>query len=214
MNMEKIELLLKMMEQPHDYSDQEWEEILQDEECRQVYDMASESRGALVAQACNERLTDKDIDEEWERLVSAHSSHTISLWRKYAAAVIAGITLSGLAMAAVYMGTSHSSESPAASQPVKQDIQTPQTHLSADTLQIDSVTTNKANTYDNIPLQTILTDMAASYHVQVEYHTDEAKDLRLYFNWSPEESVEEVIDRLNHFGQVSIRLVDNKLIVE
>ena len=35
--MNKTDLLFQMMEQPHAYTDQQWQEILADEECRELY---------------------------------------------------------------------------------------------------------------------------------------------------------------------------------
>ena len=35
--MNKIDLLLQMMEQPHQYTADQWQEILADDECRELY---------------------------------------------------------------------------------------------------------------------------------------------------------------------------------
>ena len=35
--MNKTDLLFQMMEHPHAYTDQQWQEILMDEECRELY---------------------------------------------------------------------------------------------------------------------------------------------------------------------------------
>lgn len=47
--MEKTELLLQMMEHPHEYTHEQWEELLEDEECRQLYSLLSKTKSAASA---------------------------------------------------------------------------------------------------------------------------------------------------------------------
>lgn len=42
--MNKTDLLLQMMEQPQHYTAEEWQEILADEECRELYALMSKTR--------------------------------------------------------------------------------------------------------------------------------------------------------------------------
>ena len=62
--MNKTELLLRMLEHPHDYTADEWHEILQDEECRELYTLMSKTRGAVEAERVDKQLTDEQIDAE------------------------------------------------------------------------------------------------------------------------------------------------------
>ena len=41
--MNKTDLLFQMMEQPHAYTDQQWQEILADEECRELYTLMAKT---------------------------------------------------------------------------------------------------------------------------------------------------------------------------
>ena len=42
--MNKTDLLLQMMEQPQHYTAEEWQEILADEECREIYTLLCRKR--------------------------------------------------------------------------------------------------------------------------------------------------------------------------
>lgn len=66
--MNKTDLLLQMLEHPHDYSAAEWQQILEDDECRELYELMATTRGALDAARACEQLTDEQIDAEWQRL--------------------------------------------------------------------------------------------------------------------------------------------------
>ena len=64
--MNKTDLLLQMLEHPHDYSAAEWQQILEDDECRELYELMATTRGALDAARTCEQLTDEQIDAEWQ----------------------------------------------------------------------------------------------------------------------------------------------------
>ena len=66
--MKKTVLLLQMMEHPEDYSAQQWKEILSDKECLELYTLSCKVRGIIAAKKNNDRLTDGDISEEWEKI--------------------------------------------------------------------------------------------------------------------------------------------------
>ena len=60
----------------------------------------------------------------------------------------------------------------------------------------------------------ILSELAAYYHVDVEYRTDDVRSLRLYYEWEPDYSLDKVVEMLSHFESLSIHHEGNKLIVE
>ena len=66
--MNKTDLLLQMMEQPQRYTEEEWQEILADEECRELYTLMSKTQSAIYATRADQEVTDDMIDAEWQRL--------------------------------------------------------------------------------------------------------------------------------------------------
>ena len=52
--MNKTDLLFQMMEQPQAYTEQQWQEILSDEECRELYTLMAKTQSAF--DVCNKIL--------------------------------------------------------------------------------------------------------------------------------------------------------------
>ncbi len=54
--------LLQMLEQPQRYTADEWQEILADDECRELYTLMSKTQSAVDAARANEEITDEMLD--------------------------------------------------------------------------------------------------------------------------------------------------------
>ena len=97
--MDKFEKILDIIDHQEKYSDEEIREILQDEECRKLYqtmvevDSALESPSPII-----------NVDEEWEKFSQEHqlqeeATHPITSWRKLAASIAGFVLISGIAHA-------------------------------------------------------------------------------------------------------------------
>ncbi|MBO4814806.1 MAG: hypothetical protein J5523_07595 [Muribaculaceae bacterium] len=88
--MNKTDLLFEMLEHPEQYSEEQWHEILADDECRELYAMMAKTKGAFAAENADAEVTDDMIESEWQRLSSAHhkKAEIVPLWRKIAAAAV------------------------------------------------------------------------------------------------------------------------------
>ena len=60
----------------------------------------------------------------------------------------------------------------------------------------------------------MLGEMAQYYNVKVVYNNASARKLRLFYEWNMADSVEQVVDVLNHFRHVNLQLNDRTIIVE
>ena len=69
-------------------------------------------------------------------------------------------------------------------------------------------------TFENIELQQILQELSTHYHVGVEFRNEQARHIRLYTKWDPTAPLSQMIERLNNFEKVSIRLTNNQIIAE
>ena len=81
-NEPKTDVLLRMMEQPERYTEDQWHDILCDSECRELYTLMAMTRGAIDAAQADTELTDEEIEREWEKvkdppLKSLQSEHLI-----------------------------------------------------------------------------------------------------------------------------------------
>lgn len=217
--MNKTEQLLRMLEHPEQYTELQWQEILADEECRELYSLMAQTRSALAGEQADEQLTDEMIDEQWQRLVAEQHERAIivPLWRKAAAAAVVVIACVGIAIAAVYtgfFGLRHSDNHP------EQVVQ--QGNKPEDTATVEAMTPShdtlsmaaEPRLFEEVPLEQVLAELAAHYGVEVEYRSDDVRSLRLFYQWEPEYSLDKVVEMLNNFEAFSIRHEGNRLIVE
>jgi hypothetical protein len=103
--MEKIEQLIQMMEHPEQYSNDQWREILKDKDCREYYQLISETDNAIH----DKPLSDKDVNRAQKNFESKYYSSTphFLLLRKIAAIFIGLILISCIAIAAVSIVKHH-----------------------------------------------------------------------------------------------------------
>ena len=210
-----------MLEKPEDYSEAQWQEILTDDECREIYTLMAKTKSATQSP----QITDDEIDTEWQRLTLSNRKHTFSipLWRKIAAAAAIVIALFGFTYAAIRTGF-FGIEKKMATQETPHKVENVSTKEDEPTIEKNSQNTDGSNEevpvkaeprlYDNVPLEQILTELSAYYHVDVEYQSEDVRSLRLYYQWEPDYSLDKVIEMLSNFETFSIHREGDKLIVE
>ena len=65
--MDKTERLLQMMEHPELYTDAQWQELLSDEECRELYEAMHLSVSAFEAEDAKQKIANGIKEEEWQK---------------------------------------------------------------------------------------------------------------------------------------------------
>lgn len=225
--MDKFEKILDIIDHQEKYSDEEIREILQDEECRKLYqtmvevDSALENPSPII-----------NIDEEWEKFSQEHqlreeatqnaaqeaASHPITSWRKLAASIAGFVLISGIAFAAIHTYIKRSQE------PTQVTADThPETIKSDSAKQVaakDSLTHPKPEkptihkTFENVAFEQMISEIASYYDLQVKFENNEDKTLRLYYEWNSHSSIENIVKELNQFENVNIELQQNELIVK
>jgi hypothetical protein len=68
--------------------------------------------------------------------------------------------------------------------------------------------------YDNIPLEKMLSEIAAHYDAKVTFVNDEARGLRFRFVWNPQKGIGQVVSDLNQFERLTVTLKDDVITVE
>lgn len=219
--MDKFEKILDIIDHQEKYSDEEIREILQDEECRKLYqtmvevDSALESPSPII-----------NVDEEWEKFSQKHqlqeeATHpitSITSWRKLAASIAGFVLISGIAFAAIHTYIKRSQE------PTQVTADTHPEAIKSDSVkQIagkDSLTHPKPEkpvihkTFENVAFEQMLSEIASYYDLQVKFENNEDKTLRLYYEWNSHSSIENIVKELNQFENVNIELQQNELIVK
>ncbi|MBM6992235.1 MAG: DUF4974 domain-containing protein [Prevotella sp.] len=216
-NNDNLMRLLDALDHPENYTDDELQRLLQDDELRATYELMSHTSSAHEYQQTSDKLPDEELDRQWDHI--AHHSATAPRRRYRMAAAVAGILLvSGIALAAIHIvrTTRHSSPAPA-----PQTVTT--TTLHSDTLKPaaqDSLPAGEGrgesspHQYDNTSLLDIVHDMGEYYHVRVACHNDEAARLRLRFLWERSQSVEQAVETLNTFDHVELTFADSTITIQ
>ena len=225
--MDKFEKILDIIDHQEKYSDEEIREILQDEECRKLYQTMVEVDSALEPPS-----PIINVDEEWEKFSQEHhlqeeatknaaqktASHPITSWRKLAASIAGFVLISGIAFAAIHTYIKRSQKPT----PVTADTH-PET-MKSDSVKLvaekDSLTHPKPEkpaihkTFENVAFEQMISEIASYYDLQVKFENNEDKTLRLYYEWDSHSSIENIVKELNQFENVNIELQQNELIVK
>ena len=209
--MNKTDLLLQMMEQPQHYTEEEWQEILADEECRELYTLMSKTQSAIDAARVDQEVTDDMVDAEWQRLSDEKQevrNEKYSLL-KFVAMFVGILMLSGIAYAAIHIASHYN-----ASEQETKVIKNSQSSNSCPQLaEPDTIATPQPKLYDNVPLGEIFEELSACYHVKVVYQNEDAPRLRLFYQWKPEYTLEKVVEMLNNFEWIQIKTENDTLFI-
>ena len=210
--MEKTDLLFRMMDDPGQYTDEQWREILADQECASLYEMMCKTRSALDAERVDQEFTAEAVDQEWERFAAAHQVRSVKPfdWRKIAASIVV-LAVFGLAAAAIYSHFAHTPQTDTIENttPTVNQQATDRTEGAVDAV----ADKPQAHLYDDVPLEQIINDLAAHYNVQPKWQGNEVRSLRLYYKWEPDFTLNEVVEMLNNFEVFSVKLDGNQLVI-
>lgn len=217
--MDKIDRLLDAIEHPERYSSEEITAMLQDPEVKETFDLLDKTKSSL------QTISVPNIDGEWQRFKSAHHRPATSLGfkfknllsRKIAASVaIAIVSLTAVA-AIVGMSVHYLNRPQPALVSAAEDSTVEVTSTSPENLpgvDEEQVATPETIVFDNESLGVIIAKIADFYGYTVEFNSEKAKDLRLFFRWNQALPLDEVVESLNNFEQIHISLEDKKIKID
>ena len=209
LNTDREELVARLIDRPESFTDKQLEQILADDECRALYDTAIQVMHNI------EPKLETNVEAEWNRFSMLHSRYRRSQrkWWKVAA-MLAVVLMSGLAYATIqHMKQETWSEQKATESIVSDDTTTKTTENKQDTMQVQT-SIAQPRTFENTSLDLLVGVLAEHYGMRVQVMNDEAGQLRLYYEWNPALSIEQVVDQLNTFEKVNITVNDHTLTIE
>ena len=191
---------------------------------------------ALTKQAFVKREVEKEsvpVDEEWEKFSAEHADelealekdepHTATIKKlmgilpyKVAASIIGILFTAGVAFAAIHIVrhfVGGDLKSPTQEVRISNSSQ-PSLVLPTDTVKTDTTTNAKPIVFDNVALDKMLPQIAAYYNKEVEFKNTDARQLRFYFVWKQDETLDVVLHRLNLFESITVELKSDKIVVE
>ena len=231
---QRIEWLLELQDPPEQMTDEQFldepsgkaerQQILADDEMRQLVQQLGFAKRAFKHDAIKNDIP--DVDAEWEKFAASHAEeldtldegkrkpHFASLLtpHKIAASFIGVLLASGIAFATIQVVRNISMPKP--QQPTTEQTTNiePVTSLPTDTVKADTIPV-EPYIFNNVPLDSMLTAIAAAHGVGVEFENDAARGLRFHFVWKREDSLTRVIEKLNTFEAVNIGIEDKTLVV-
>lgn len=185
---------LKMLLHPEQYTDEQMDQMLNEVE-------------VSVPDA-------NEVWQEWKNSEDTTKSHSSFLfnspWRKIAAMFIGVLILSGIAYAALHISSNTGSKPKVAVTQRKPNVKkVKKTHGFA------MAPTKKAPViYNNVELQQIMQYIADGYGVKVAFKNEAARTLRFYLQWDSNDTLQDIIDRINHFEKVHLTLSDETITIE
>ena len=191
---------------------------------------------ALTKQAFVKHEVEKEsvpVDEEWEKFAAEHADelealekdepHTATIKKlmgilpyKVAASIIGILFTAGVAFAAIHIVrhfVGGDLKSPTQEVRISNSSQ-PSLVLPTDTVKTDTTTNAKPIVFDNVALDKMLPQIAAYYNKEVEFKKTDARQLRFYFVWKQDETLDVVLHRFNLFESITVELKSDKIVVE
>ena len=232
---QRIEWLLELQDHPEQMTDEQLQQILADDEMRQLVQQLGIAKRAFKHDALKNDTP--DVDAEWEKFAASHAEEleildegerlrvgdgTSGIYkprlraylapRKIAASFIGVLLASGIAFAAIQVVRNISTPKPQLPS-MEQVIDTkPVTSLLADTVKADTMPI-EPYIFNNVPLDSMLTAIAVAHNMQVVFENEAARELRFHFVWKREDSLSRVVEKLNTFEAVNIGIEDKTLVV-
>ena len=212
---EQIERFLQLQEQAGQMTDEELQQALNDPQLRELAEQTAFAKRAFKVEELKSK--EPDVDQEWEKFLAQQLPTPIRRvparrWMKIAASFIGLLLVSGIAFAAIWSlqrnagGDNSEARGDLVCESTNQQVEFDKQSSYDQEMQ--------PVVFDNIPLDTMLADIAAYYTATVEYRSEDVRQLRFHFVWKREDGLNHAIEKLNRFESLSVRLDGNKIIVE
>ena len=229
-NQDKSRILLDMQEHPEKYTDEQLRQLFEeDKELAELAEHSTLAKRAFTKQeAADEEI---EMDDLWQQFSNEYKADLEKLdarqiqpanirmrFRKLAAIIIGTVLVSSIAYAAaISLGIvsnplSHPNEQIVVK--VQRDTTRTIPVVSKDTIPQTPKVEPEVIIFENKSLPTILSAMAAYYHLEITYTNNEVKNIRLLFEWDQKKSLDDNLMLLNSFQQINITHEGNHLTVE
>ena len=152
-----------------------------------------------------------DANDAWEQFQKAHIvAKSTTTWYKIAAMFIGILMLSGIAYAAISHFIKMEDKPQVTLTERKPDIKKMEKTYGA-----EMAPTKKAPViFNNVELQQIMQYVADGYGVKVEFKNNAARTIRFYLQWEADDTLQEIIDKINHFEKVHLTLNEDTITIK
>lgn len=235
---EIIHLLLSIQEHPEDYTDEQLRQLFEDnKELAEVARQLSLTKRALIKGETEAETV--PVDEEWEAFAAKYEEDLDALdedkaqktavstperltgRRSYriAAGFIGFLFIAGVTFAAIHIIRSNSPQKTETSTETTLLEDTtvssvPVTTVPDDTLRNDTTKQSEPYVFDNVKLEEMMPQIAAHYGKTAVFNNEDARQLRFYFVCKPDDTLDQVLQRLNLFESIHIEQKEDNIVIE
>ena len=161
-----------------------------------------------------------DVEEEWQQFKAQRQrrrrQNPIMRW---AAVIITVAALSGITYAAIQHfrnanDVKENTPAIASQQKEVQEMERQETeyHVAPIAEKIDSIRQDQQ--FNNVELQQIMQQLSRDYDVKVVFKNETTRTLRFYLKWEANDSIQDILNRINHFEKVHLTLSDATITIE
>ena len=161
-------------------------------------------------------VAEPDVDEAWKHFKKGHHQYRQPM--RWAAILITVAALSGISYAAIHHFQKTREEKQETGvmpqqKPLAREVVWKKESKSVTSTLEEPDTTRHDQHFNNVPLQQIMQQISKDYGVDVVFNNDAARTIRFYISWDAEETLSNIVNRLNHFEKVHLTLSDETITI-
>lgn len=221
--MDRYEAILDLVEHPNRFTPEEVLEQLSDPEMKEIYILLSDTTTALHAK---ESVSEEYINQEWERInteltigsnsLKSFKLHKNSFLRVASVAAIILFSLAALAFGITISVSLSDKKTNGVSSELSSNSRV-QSLTNEDTVahsDMEHKVEIEPMIFEDTPLDEILKTVSDNYEVSVKFLNPNKAGIHLFYKFDARKSLENIVDQLNTFERISVRIDGDTIIVE
>ena len=155
------------------------------------------------------------VDKEWQRFKTKTQAKQSKQHRskpmQWAATLAILAALSGISYAAISHFVSAKEDTNVTTTTA---VDEKKTAVKTANVEEKTDTIRTAQNFNNVQLAEIMNQISKDFGVKVVFANEKARTIRLYLSWEADDTIQEIINRINHFEKVHLTLSDETITIE
>lgn len=156
-----------------------------------------------------------NVDKEWQRFKTRTQAKQSKLHRskpmQWAATLAILAALSGISYAAISHFVSAKEDTNVTTTTV---VDEKENAVKSASVEEKTDTIRTAQNFNNVQLAEIMNQISKDFGVKVVFANEKARTIRLYLSWEADDTIQEIINRINHFEKVHLTLSDETITID
>ncbi len=155
------------------------------------------------------------VDKEWQRFKTRTQAKQSKQHRskpmQWAATLAILAALSGISYAAISHFVSTKEDTNVTTTTV---VDEKENAVKSASVEEKTDTVRTAQNFNNVQLAEIMNQISKDFGVKVVFANEKARTIRLYLSWEADDTILEIINRINHFEKVHLTLSDETITID